>query len=115
MADQSGPPYVYEDLPAALARIEELEDENAKWLAEINESETKISELEDDKDDLEKEIGELETELQGQAEKTDHSVAIHAFLDEIHRPVGTQTFTVPQTPAVDRAILALFDAIDRRL
>ncbi len=41
--------------------------------------------------------------------------AIEKFLDEIHRPVGTQTFTVPQTPAVNRAILALFDAIDRRL
>lgn len=41
--------------------------------------------------------------------------AINAFFDEVERPVGKVTFTVPNTPAAQRAISDLFAAVDRNI
>jgi hypothetical protein len=41
--------------------------------------------------------------------------AINAFLDEVNRPVGSMTFDVPKSDAVNRAIVGLYDAIGRNL
>ena len=38
-----------------------------------------------------------------------------ALLDEIVRPVGSLHLTLPNTPAASRALLAMVDALGRRL
>lgn len=39
--------------------------------------------------------------------------AVHAFCDVVSRPTGQFVYTVPGTPEANRAILGLFDAINR--
>jgi predicted nucleic acid-binding Zn-ribbon protein len=85
-----------------LDRIAELERE-ARLLQEDKES------LTEDLDEANREIERLEEEVGAKADED----AVHAFLDIVERR-GILKFSVPQTDAADRAILALFDAIDRR-
>lgn len=73
---------------------------------------------------LEKEIEALETEnsdLRGQIQDLEDKLEsmpelerpVQTFLDCCNRPVGRLNFTVEQGAHVDRAILALFDAVER--
>lgn len=39
--------------------------------------------------------------------------AIHSFRDELHREAGEPKHKVPDTPAVQRAIVELHDAVGR--
>lgn len=39
--------------------------------------------------------------------------AIHAFLDELLREAGQHKHTIPDTPAVQRAIVEMHDAVGR--
>jgi hypothetical protein len=70
-------------------------------------------------DAYDEEISDLEDEVRklNREEVDDERVddAVNSFLDEVQRPVGKLTFTVPQSPSVDRAILALHDAVKRGL
>lgn len=43
------------------------------------------------------------------------SNAVRNFMAECERPVGTLRFKVPDTPAAQRALLALNDSIERKL
>ena len=67
-------------------------------------------------DELENSAGyteELEVELESRSDTV--TTAVHRLLDEVQRPVGTLTFTVPKSSAVDQALLCLHDAIGRGL
>lgn len=109
----------YTDLPSALARIEELEDENKELKLELDSANDEISSLDKDVTRAEEHLASAEEKIEELEEEAtipdDISVAVHAFLDEIHRPVGTRDFTIPKSPAVDRAIIGLHDAIGRNL
>ncbi|MDP2410376.1 MAG: hypothetical protein Q8M26_08825 [Pseudolabrys sp.] len=62
-------------------------------------------------DDLEAQAGEDDDD----DENVDVIEAVNKFLDEVERPVGTQKFKVPESPAVNRALLRLHDAVSRGL
>ena len=64
---------------------------------------------------VEAEVDDLEDRAVGEIDDTTLADAVNRFLDEVHRPVGTQTFDVPKTPAVDRALIKLHDAVTRSL
>lgn len=83
--------------------IDELRQENERLKAQNEELSKDLSEAEGKLDDME------ETNLSVDNIK----VAVDRFLDEINRPVGKLTFTVPTGERVDRAILGLFDAVGR--
>lgn len=84
------------------ARIEELEKDNRELTEQIEDLNGGIGERDDEIDDLREAL----------ALKADDK-AVHDFLDIVeHR--GVFKFTVPQSDAANRAILALYDAIDRR-
>jgi predicted nucleic acid-binding Zn-ribbon protein len=85
-----------------LDRIAELE-RAARLLQEDKES------LSEDLDEANREVERLEEELGAKADEQ----AVHTFLDVVERR-STFKFSVPQSDAADRAILALYDAIGRR-
>jgi predicted nucleic acid-binding Zn-ribbon protein len=85
-----------------LDRIAELE-RAARLLQEDKES------LSEDLDEANREVERLEEELEAKADEQ----AVHTFLDVVERR-STFKFSVPQSDAADRAILALYDAIGRR-
>lgn len=86
-------------------------------LAREVELEAVLADARDEIAALEGDIADLkETLEQERAERKDiASDAVHGVLDFVERPVGTLHCTIPPSPSASRAILALFDAVDRRL
>ncbi|MEI9804072.1 MAG: hypothetical protein WDN48_05910 [Pseudolabrys sp.] len=58
-------------------------------------------------------IDKLEEVAEGKS--GDIADAVDQFLDEVERPVGTLDFTIPKTKAVSRAVLRLYDSVNRNL
>lgn len=83
----------------------------------------RIADLEAERDDLRNSltaeqatVDELEERIE-ELEKDQHPEAvdaIHRFLAEVERPVGQFKFDVLHGPAADRAILGLYDAVERQ-
>lgn len=78
------------------ARIKELEEHLDAVSGELSDTETKCSELEN------KALGE------------DVEDAANKLLDLVERPTGSLHAALPQSPASERALIALFDAIGRK-
>lgn len=89
-------------------------DETAKAVLDAKQTaENEIDSLEETISELEREAEELEEVAEGTSGEV--AEAVHTFLDEVDRPVGTLTFIVPDVPAVNRAIRGLYDATNRNL
>lgn len=85
---------------------EELEQE-IKDLREENESlQAQLTSANDD-------IDELTEENAKYINSPDVVEAVDYFLGLVERPVGKLSYSVPQSYQTDRAILALFDALNR--
>lgn len=82
-----------------LAEIAELRDEVASLQSSLSESED-----ENDK---------LTQENEKYRDRPEMLDAIDAFCDVVTRPTGQLVYTVPPTTEANRAILGLFDAINR--
>jgi predicted nucleic acid-binding Zn-ribbon protein len=76
-----------------------------------------IASLKTERDELSGQVDDLEDQLKEAREEIDAEAAsaVNAFLDEVQRPTGKLTFTVPVGPNTDRAILGLYDVIGRKL
>lgn len=80
---------------------------NADALQAENESlREEIRWLKVEKEDLEKQVDDIKTRAESEAHDQ-----IADFLAECERPAGSLRFIVPQTPAVERALLRLSDAV----
>ena len=87
-------------------RIAELEAEIAK-LAE------KVDDLTVERDGLSRELDEAKEAVE--EHNTEIADAVRRFLGECERPVGTLNYKVPDTPAAQRALLALNDCLGQKL
>lgn len=92
------------------AKIDNLKDSLKSCQEELEEALASATSWEEKFDEADKRADDLEENFKG-----DTADAVHAFLDEVERPVGGFEFTVPATPAASRAILKLHDAIGRRI
>lgn len=109
-------------LQTAIANAEKVLDGLSEAVAEpIREM---MARYEDHIDGLEEahgeRVSELEEEINGFDEdaRTDADSsedAINKFLDCVDRPVGTRDFTIPKTGESTRALIGLYDAINRKL
>lgn len=75
-----------------------------------------VAELEASLESAREEISTLEDELDQAKEKVlsdDVEDAVNAVLDEVQRPVGSFACVLPNTPASQRALMRLFDAVGR--
>lgn len=84
-------------------RILTLEGEVTELEAKVEELESELSESERYKKEIEKKIEDW----------TDPIEAIENFLYQVERPVGKFKFDVIHDQATDRAIVRLFDAVER--
>lgn len=95
-----------------IERLERMVAEADKALiakdAELDEKSQRIDDLEAEVSDLEDEARERQNELDATSDS-----AINSFLDECER-TGPLRFDVPQTDRVNRAIIALHDAVGRQ-
>jgi hypothetical protein len=89
----------FELLESAVAIIDELRGELKTAQAEL---ETAQDDLRDARNREDEDAADLDEK-------------VSAFLDCVERPVGTLAPVVPPTPASQRAIIALYDAIGRNL
>lgn len=87
-----------------IERASELLDELRGELASAR------AELESARDDLREHQASLREE-----DTSDVEIAVCEFLDCVQRQVGTLAPAVPDTPASRRAIVALYDAVNRNL
>lgn len=93
-----------EETKALVRQIAALESEN-KDLKE------RVESLEDELKEGERELDSL----RANKDNGDLEEAIGNLLDAVERPIGTLKATLPQTPASERALVALYDAIGRNL
>lgn len=94
------------------ARVDELTRELSAAKQEIEDQKAAYSALEDE---VGGDADELKQLQDTEADRSKAEDAIHGFLDEVTRPVGTQHFEIPQAPCIDRAIIRMHDAIGRPL
>lgn len=88
-------------------------DSDAEACQLLEELAETVNELEGDVDALKAGVQELENcEAQ---ESGDLADCINAVLDEVERPLGTLHATVPPSPAAERALIKLYDAVGRTL
>jgi uncharacterized coiled-coil DUF342 family protein len=92
------------------AKIDNLKEALKSCQDELEEALASATSWEEKFDEADKRADDLEENFYG-----DTADAVHAFLDEVERPVGQFEFTVPPTPAASRTILKLYDVIGRRL
>ena len=64
-------------------------------------------------DECAEEIEGLEEQLEKHAREI--ADAVHPVLDLVERPVGTLHASLPPSPAAERALIALHDAVGRRI
>lgn len=88
-------------------------------LNKIKELETEIEELQGTVEFLSNQVDDADKRADEAQENAPNAANIIACTDElldyVERSVGTLHCTIPPSPSSSRAILALFDAVDRRL
>lgn len=94
-----------EAVEAARKVLEKLPEDQSNIIEEMmNCYEERLENLKEELDD-----GDTKTLADGSED------AINKFLDCIDRPVGTRDFTIPKTGESTRALIGLYDAINRKL
>lgn len=102
-------------LKAEIAGLSDAKEQIADLKQALNASEKQVLTLEAEAVILRSKVEEDNEKLEELAADTDVRDAVDRFLDEVSRPVGTQEFTVPKTPAVNRALIGLYDSISRSM
>lgn len=88
-------------------------DDEAEACQLLEELADAVNELDVEVDNLKEELQELENyKAQESGDLADH---IHAVLDEVSRPTGTMHACLPPSPAAERALIKLYDAVGRIL
>ena len=95
------------------AEIENLKSEIETLKAEAEDLAAECNGLREEVSDIERDLVRTESALKKYEGITDAADAVDAFCDIVQRPVGKFVYTVPQTAEANRAILALFDSINR--
>lgn len=88
------------------------EQTREKLLAEIIDLRDEVAHLKSELEATEDELREATDKIEEHSGPTAIE-AIDAFCDVVTRPTGQLVYTVPGTPEANRAILGLFDAINR--
>lgn len=89
---------------------------STKTLTTKAQLESKIDELEGQLEAAHSEIADLNDqidELEDKRECADLEHIVHRILDCVDRPVGTLCARIPETAESARALIALFDAVER--
>ncbi len=82
---------------------------------ELREAEQEILALKQELEDQCKQHAEMIKDKDIESSHDNISHVINEFLDLIERPVGKLSFVIPQTDSVNRAILHLYDAVERQI